>query len=81
MSSSFLPEGLGEPANQILKDITAVNGANLVRSQITFLRRKLFDDQVWVLFAHATFLALSFLLNSFLLIAGAVAFRLSLLYL
>ena len=44
--SCFFAEGLGEAANQILKDVAAINRADLIRAKITLLGGKLLDDQV-----------------------------------
>ena len=44
--SCFFAEGLRETTNQILKDVAAINRADLVRAKIALLGSKLLDDQV-----------------------------------
>ena len=44
--SGLLSKGLGEAANQILEDIAAVHGADLIRTEIALLGGKFLDDQI-----------------------------------
>ena len=46
MGSGFLAKALGEPPHQILKDVAAVHGADLVRAKIALLRAELLDNEV-----------------------------------
>ena len=44
--SGFLAKALGEPPHQVLKDVAAVHGANLVRAKIALLGAELLDNEV-----------------------------------
>ena len=44
--SGFLAKALGESPHQVLKDVAAVHGADLVRAEIALLRAELLDDEV-----------------------------------
>ena len=44
--SGFLAKALGEAPHQVLKDVAAIHGADLVRAKIALLRAELLDDEV-----------------------------------
>ena len=46
MPSGFLAKALREPPHQVLKDVAAVHGADLVRAKIALLRAELLDNEV-----------------------------------
>lgn len=46
VGSGFLAKALGEPPHQVLKDVAAVHGADLVRAEIALFGAKLFDNEV-----------------------------------
>ena len=46
VSSGFLAKALREPPHQVLKDVAAVHGADLVRAKIALPRAELLDDEV-----------------------------------
>ena len=44
--SGFLAKALGEPPHQVLEDVAAVHGTDLVRAKIALLRAELLDNEV-----------------------------------
>ena len=46
VGSGLLAKALGEPPHQVLKDVAAIHGADLVRAKIALLRAKLLDNEV-----------------------------------
>lgn len=46
VSSGFLAKALGEPPHQVLKDVAAVHGTDLVRAKIALLGAELLDNEV-----------------------------------
>ena len=44
--SGFLAKALGEPPHQVLEDVAAVHGTDLVRAEIALLGAKLLDNEV-----------------------------------
>ena len=53
--SGFLAKALGEPPHQVLKDVAAVNGTDLVRAKISLLGAKLLDNEVEGVALHHPF--------------------------
>lgn len=46
VGSGFLAKALGEPPHQVLKDVAAIHGTDLVRAKIALLRAELLDNEV-----------------------------------
>ena len=46
VGSGFLAKALGEPPHQVLEDVAAIHGADLVRAKIALLGAELFDNEV-----------------------------------
>ena len=46
VGSGFLAKALGEPPHQVLKNVAAVHGADLVRAKVALLGAELLDDEV-----------------------------------
>lgn len=51
----FLPEAFGKAPDQILKDVAAVHGADLVRTQVAFRAVEFLDGQVQGVAFHQAF--------------------------